>query len=50
MPTGERVYVETFGCNSVLWGKAKHFKEVYTRIVLEAGLEGETENNLDIEH
>ena len=28
--------------------KAKHDKEVYTKIVLEAGLDGETENDLDV--
>ena len=47
VPTGERVNFDTFGCNSELWGKAKHDKEVYTKIVLEAGLEGETEHDLD---
>ena len=47
VPTGERIYI-TFGCNEELWGKAKHDKELYAKIVLEAGLEGETENELDI--
>ena len=48
VPTGEKINCETVGCNSELWGKAKHDKEVYTRIVLEAGLDGETENDLDV--
>ena len=37
VPTGERIYI-TFGCNVELWGKAKHDKELYAKIVLEAGL------------
>ena len=46
VPTGERI---TFGVssNTELWGKVKHDKEVYEKIMMEAGLEGETENDLD---
>ena len=31
VPTGEKINCETVGCNSELWGKAKHDKEVYTK-------------------
>ena len=42
MPTGESVF-----SRKELWGKVKNDKEVYNKIVMEAGLEGETENDLD---
>ena len=47
VPTGERVNIDDHGFNSVLWGKVKHNAEVYAKIVQEAGLEGERENELD---
>ena len=47
VPTGERVNIDEHGFNSVLWGKVKHNAEVYAKIVQEAGLEGERENELD---
>ena len=47
VPTGERITFRFSSSTAELWGKVKHDKEVYEKIVMEAGLEGETENDLD---
>ena len=47
VPTGERITFRFSSSTAELRGKVKHDKEVYEKIVMEAGLEGETENDLD---
>ena len=42
LPTGESVF-----SRRELWGKVKHDKELYNKIVMDAGLEGETEIDFD---
>ena len=44
VPTGERINFGIGNNITELWGKVKHDKEVYFKILMDAGLEGETKD------